>query len=173
MTRVFYPQKPITNFRQLGTGRTKHKVVVVNEDGRIIFTARVRRNHPSIREVEFDNRKTFYMDSQNIDGQRVYLFLCTERLQDVWCKQSEVDAIEEWMKVASSKHIFAFLECVGLEREMLTEKYKGKIFKDIAKWQIRQHLEFLSLVELRRLTALLETEYPKPADSGSSAQAAL
>src|SRR2546428_4713836 len=101
MTRVFYPQKPITNFRQLGTGRTKHKVVVVNEDGRIIFTARVRRNHPSIREVEFDNRKTFYMDSQNVDGQKVHLFLWSELLEDSWCKQCEVDTIESWMKNSS------------------------------------------------------------------------
>lgn len=154
MTNIFYPLKPITNFRELGTGRNRNKVVVANADGRILFISEVRRNHDCRREVGFSNRQTFYMDSQNIDGTRVYLYLWTERLQDAWCKQSEVDSIEEWMKVASSRNIFALLECVGFERAIVTHRYKDKIFKETAKWEIRQHLEFLSLVELRRVTGL-------------------
>src|SRR5207244_284787 len=100
MTNFFCTLVPVTDFRKLGTGRKRNKVVVVNGEGRILFISEVRRNHDCHREVGFGNRKTFYMDSQNIDGQRVYLFLWTEGLQDAWCKQSEVDAIEEWMKVA-------------------------------------------------------------------------
>ena len=67
-----------------------------------------------------------------------------------------MDEIEKWMKVAPLQDIFAFLECVGLVREIVTPKmYANTLFTEFAKRKIRQHLEFLSLVELRRLTALL------------------
>src|SRR5437867_4437990 len=162
MLDFFSPLKPVTDFRTLGTGRKRNKVAVVSREGRILFISEVRRNHDCHREVEFANRKLFHMDSQNLDAKKVLLFLWSEKLQDEYCKQSEVDAIEEWMKSASSRNIFAFLECVGLERETMTEKYKRKIFKDIAKWQIRRHLPFLSLVELRKLTALfVPSDYSK------------
>jgi hypothetical protein len=154
MTNFFRPLTPITDFRKLGTGRKRNKVVVVSGEKRILFISEVRRNHDCHREVGFGNRKTFYMDSQTVDGQKVELFLWTERLQDEWCKQSEIDSIDEWMKVMFSRHIFALLECVGDERGIATRKYKGKIFKETAKWEIRRHLEFLSLVELRRITGL-------------------
>ncbi len=58
------------------------------------------------------------------------------------------------MKVAVSRHIFALLECVGYARGIVTHTYKDKIFKETAKWEIRRHVDFLSLVELRRVTGL-------------------
>ena len=156
MANFFCPLKPITDFRKLGTGRKRNKVAALNGEGRILFISEVRRNHRCHGEVEFDNRKVFYMDSQSVDGKKVYLSLLSENLQHIWDKQSEVDEIENWMKVAPPQDIFAFLECVGLVREIVTPKmYANTLFTEFAKRKIRQHLEFLSLVELRRLTGLL------------------
>ena len=114
MTNCFCPPTPITDFRKLGTGRKRKKVVVVNEEGRILFISEVRRNHPCHGEVGFGNRKTFYMDSQTVEWKKVSLFLWSERLQDMWEVQSEVDEVEKWMKVASPQDIFTFYECVGI-----------------------------------------------------------
>ena len=147
--------KPITNFRKLGTGRKRREVVVINEEQRIVFIAKVCHNYNSRQEIVFDNQKTFYMDSQTLGGRKVSLFFPTERLEDSWQKQCEVDAIEEWMKIASSQDIFAFLECVGLERGVVTPSYHHNFWAEVAKSEIRRHLDFLGLVQLRRLGSLL------------------
>ena len=87
MTNFFCPLTPITDFRKLGTGRKRNKVVVANADGRILFISEVRHNHPCHGEVGFGNRQTFYMDSQSVDGKKVYLSLLSESLQHIWDKQ--------------------------------------------------------------------------------------
>jgi hypothetical protein len=163
MTNAFYSEKPITDFRELGTGRQANKVVVVNCEGRILFISELRRNHRSLRKVTFANRKTFLMDSQTLDWGKVDLYLWSERLETSWRKQCEADSIEEWMKTTFPKHIFAFLECVGEVRGIETPKYRYDVLCELAKIQIRGHLDFLSLVELRRLTAMLEAADPSEA----------
>jgi hypothetical protein len=171
MKDFLYPT-PITDFRNLGTGR---KVVVANEPReRILFTAAVLRNCYNLcrKKIVLDtgsnNLKTFYVDTQTVDDQKVVIFSWSPHLEDVWQKQSRKDIIEEWLKTASLQDVFSFRDSVKLAIGKMPPQssdscfdtsvlvYLKNYFCDQAMREIRQDLELLSLVELQRLVVALQ-----------------
>lgn len=122
-----------------------------------MFVARVLHNYQkTFGIVQFDNGRTFRTASQSVDDEKVFLYLWSEELQDYWDRQCEVDKIEYWVKAVASRHIFAFLECVGEERGVPVAKYRHKSLRGFALHDIRRNLKFLSLAGLRRLRSLAE-----------------
>jgi hypothetical protein len=156
MKNVLFRFEPITDFRILGTGRKKRLLTVVNTEERILFFAKVQHfNYCTKRTIGFDNGKLFRIDSETIDGAKVHLFLWSEVLEHEWHKQRERDRIEEWMKTAAPRDIFALVELAASLAGRTAEKYTHEFLCEFAKCDIRKHLNFLSLMELRRLTSVL------------------
>jgi hypothetical protein len=157
MKNPFFPFTPISNFRSLGTGRKKETVVVTNGCFEILFFARVLHNNRiTSKSVRFDNGKLFHTDSETINGEKVYLFWPSETLQEEWGRQNEIARIEEWLKTALSKDVFAFLDCVAMIRQKPQPNYRYDYLVWTAKSEIRRNLDFLSLPELRRLKSVIE-----------------
>jgi hypothetical protein len=149
------PQR-ITDFRTLGTGRKK-KTVVAADGNRILFIARVsHRNLATSKTVRFDNGKPFHTDSETIGGRKVYLFWPCEFLTDEWERQCKIDEIEVWIKDAAVKDVFTFLDCVTLVCQKRQPGYHLHVILVFAQKEIKLHLEFLSLPELRLLTSILD-----------------
>jgi hypothetical protein len=77
-------------------------------------------------------------------------------LTDQWEWQRKIDQIEVWMNGVATLDVFAFLDCVTLVRQKPQPKYRSDFMLVYARKEIRQHLEFLSLPELRLLTSVLD-----------------
>jgi hypothetical protein len=156
MKAPFHLLTPITDFRKLGTGHKRRTFVAVTADYRILFIARILHNNlQTSRTVTFDNRKVFHTDTETINVQKVRLFSPCGALREEWARQNESDRIAEWMQSAAPQDVFTFLDCVAMERELTQPKYSHEFMREIAKKEIRAHLEFLSLPELRRLTSII------------------
>ena len=146
----------MTDFHKLGTGHKKRTFVAVTEEFRILFVARLLHNTiQTSKTVKFENGKVFHTDTETIGGRKIYLFAPSEILMEEWNRQNESDRVEEWMKDAVPHDIFAFLDCVAVERQVAQPKYRHEFMRKVAKNEICQHLQFLSLPELRRLTSVI------------------
>lgn len=156
MRNRFYPLAPITDFQKLGTGHKKRTFVAVTEEFRILFVARLLHNNiQTSKTVKFENGQLFHTDTGTVAGRKIYFFAPSEILMEEWNRQNESDRIEEWMKDAVPQDIFAFLDCVAAERQVAQPKHRHEFMREVAKNEIRQHLQFLSLTELRRLTSII------------------
>src|SRR5688572_18242379 len=59
MKKYLYSLESITNYKKLGTGRQRRRVVAVNEEGRLLFIAPVLHNCNPRGEIVFDDPRTF------------------------------------------------------------------------------------------------------------------
>ena len=146
----------VTDYCTLGTGHKRKKVVVVNQNKRILFIARVLQNRPSTGDLLFDNKRVFHLRSRTLGNQKVSLFLCSEELDRRWLWQCEVEKIDRWLESARAEDVIVLADFVAEESGLPQSKHHP-IFVIFAKQEIQKRLRYLGLVQLQRLTAMLFT----------------
>jgi hypothetical protein len=164
MKDLLNPLKPVTDVRELGTGRERTTVFAVDENDRIVFRSHVlHNNYYSYKTVEFANRNLYQVVSQMINGKRVRLFTCSERLDCEWNKQCAADPIMTWIQSARVKDIFAFENCIATMqgREQEDWQYYAALLDESdaverARVNIFRYMRFMSVEELRRLALLIQ-----------------
>jgi hypothetical protein len=145
----------VADFRKLGTGHKRRKVVVVDQNHRILFLAQVLHNCPVTRgRIVFDNRKSFDLHSGTIGNQKVSLFLWTERLERRWRWQCEIEKAVRWMEGARPEDVIVFADFIAEESGMPKSQH-DPLFVILAKLEIEKRLRELGLVQLQRLAAML------------------
>jgi hypothetical protein len=145
----------VTDFTKLGTGHRRTKVVVVDQNHRILFIAEVRHNRPlTTGKLSFDNKKRFDLKFRTIEHQKVSLFLWTEKLERRWRWQCEIAKICRWIESARPEDVIVLSEFVAQESGLPKISHLP-IFVILAKREIEERLVELSLVQLQRLTELL------------------
>lgn len=144
-------------FHELGTGRMKKKVVVVNQDGRILFTARILKNHPSTGILLFDNRKILKLRTGSLGNEKVRIFFWTEVLDRRLIWQTSIEEIEGWMESARPEDIVAFSGCVAHFAGYPEAKWSFA-WVYFAKQQIRERLRKLDFLHIQQLRAIVFCE---------------
>ena len=144
----------VTDFRKLGTGHKRNQVVVVDQNRRILFIARVLQNRPGIGELRFDNGKLLNLRSQTVGNQKVSLFLCSEELERRWFRQLDTDKIERWIEGADPEDVIVLADLVAEETGFPKTKHVA-LFVVFAKQEIKKRLKDLGFVQLQKMAAML------------------
>jgi len=146
----------ITDFRKLGTGHKKAKVVVVDQNYRILFVVSVLQNRRlTTGKVRFDNNRNFDLHSKTVGKQKVSLFLWSEKLERRWLWQCEIEKIGHWLENARPGDVNVLAEFVAQESGLPQSPYHDPMFVSFAKQEIQRQLVELNLVQLQRLAAML------------------
>ena len=147
--------RQVTDFRKLGTGHRRTKVVVVDQNQEILFVARIVHNRPfTMGKILFDNNKTFDLHSSTVQNRKVSLFLWTEDLERRWLWQCEIAKVCGWMEEAKPEDVIVLADFVAEESGMPKFTHYPD-FVILAKLEITRRLRELSFVQLQRLTAML------------------
>jgi hypothetical protein len=144
----------VTDFRKFGTGHKRRKVVVVDQNRRILFVARVLQNRPCIGELRFDNRRVFNLRTQTLGNQKVSLFHCSEELERRWIWQREMDKIERWLESAEPEDVIVLADFVAEESGFPKTKH-FPMFVVFAKHEIQKRLKYIGFVQLQKLSGML------------------
>jgi hypothetical protein len=75
MFDVFPLSEEVTDCRNLGNGHNRNKVVVLDQNRRILFIARVLQNRPSNGVLIFENRKVVDLHSRTLNGQKIVFYI--------------------------------------------------------------------------------------------------
>lgn len=147
--------KEVTDFRKLGTGHKRRKVVVADENHRILFIARVLHNRPlTTGRIRFDNGKSFGLRSGTVENKKVSIFFWSEELERRWLRQCEIEKIGRWTESARTEDVIVFADFVAEESGMpKTEHHPLLVI--FAKMEIGKRLPELGLVQLQRFAAML------------------
>jgi hypothetical protein len=145
----------VTNFHKLGTGHKRQKVVVADENRRILFIARILNNRPlTTRRIRFDNGKGLDLRSSTVGNKKVSIFFWSEELERRWLRQCEIEKIGRWTESARPEDVIVFADFVAEESGMRKTEHHP-LFVIFAKVEIEKRLPELGLVQLQRLAGML------------------
>ena len=146
--------KEITDFRTLGTGHKRKKIVIVDQQGCISIT-RVLHNFSCTKgRIVFENGRSFNLKARTLGGQRVSLFFWTEEWQYQWHRQCEIEKVRPFIETTRPEDLQIFADIVSELSEMERISVDPS-FPSLAESKIIEGLWRLSLQQLRNLTALL------------------
>jgi hypothetical protein len=147
--------KEITDFRKLGTGRKRRKVVVVSPDRRILFISRILHSYRlTAGKIVFEDGNVFHVSAETVGGRKVSLFLWTEELQRRYIWQNEIERVWDWLETARPEDVIVCADLVAEESGMPKNKHHPWLVI-FAKEEIKKRVRELGLVQLQRLAAML------------------
>ena len=148
----------VLDYATLGTGYSRQKVVVVDQNMRLLFISRVSQNHPSKGKLIFENRKVFQLHSRTLEKQNVSLYRWSQECQICIRWQLKKDQIERWLENARAEDVFVLAGFVAKESGLPETKHHPALV-NLARLEIQDRLRYLSPVQLQGLTGML---FPVP-----------
>lgn len=169
--------KCVGRYRDLGTGRTKRKILVGDSDDArtsfFSFEGNVHHNWQNeIGLKSKDGAGTFYTATQTFHGRRAFIFFWNELTADLWFRQIERQRIMEWFDtslISEPRDSVAMAELIVevTKGDYRVSTYPGTEITNLKPIQIE--VMKLSLRELRMLNNLVPRNRVMPEPLKSAA----
>ena len=175
MSKVDDYCKCVSDYRVLGSGRKRKKVLVGDSDdartANFWFVTNVHQNRPACREVVFANGEVFRTTTKAVHGKRAYIFLCNELVDHLHLLQVERAKLLAWLETAPLSVEMAMADLIVEETGCEYRIDDSPLdFECRGRAPLLLEITKLTMPQLRRLTSLIDQ--PLPVETVASALAA-